>query len=179
MKLDEEQLLAACRKNDQHALKQLYDTYAPSMLGICMRYVRDRDDAQDVLHDGFIKILENLKDLKEPAALTTWIKTIMVNTAINYVRMSKSMMLDPLDEHTEDLQEDTMRHDEFRLYEPEQIVAAIQQLPDMQRLIFNLYEIEGYSDEELADEFHVKPTSIRSIVSRSRKQIFNILEKKH
>jgi len=174
MKLDEEQLVAACRKNDQRALRQLYERYAPSMLGICMRYVKDRDAAQDVLHDGFIKVFENLNKLKSSSSLSSWIRKIMVNTAISSLR--KSTPFDPIEQHTEDLQDDTMLQDQFRLYEPEQIVKALQQLPDTQRIIFNLYEIEGYSDQQLAEEYNMKPSSIRSIVCRSREQIIKILK---
>ena len=175
MKLDDEHLLSACRDNDPQALRQLYDDYAPAMLGLCMRYVKDRDAAQDVLHDGFIKVFENISSLRKPEMLGSWIRSIMIRTAIDSLRQSRKHTL------VDDSDMDSLCNDDSTdlPYDAEQIVSALEQLPDTMRVVFNLYFIEGYSAQDLAEEYNLQPSSIRSICHRARKALLEILNNKN
>ena len=92
MKSEMEHVVDACRRKDARAQKRLYDEYAPKMLGVCMRYTHSRDEAQDLLHDGFIKIFETINTLQNPAALENWMNQIMVRTAINYITRNREII---------------------------------------------------------------------------------------
>lgn len=173
MKLDDEQLLAACQRNDQRAFRQLYDTYAPPMLGICMRYLHDRDAAQDALHDGFIKVFEKLPTLQNPQVLPAWIKSIMVRTSISILR--RNLQADSIEEVDPMALADHRWADRLDEVDAESIVQALQQLGDTCRTAFNLYEVEGYSTAEIALQLDMKESSIRSAVTRARQQLIEIL----
>lgn len=173
MKLTDEQLVEACQQGDQRAYRELYNRYAPKMLGLLMRYIGDRDAAQDVLHDGFIKVFEHLSSLGKAQSLDAWMGSIMVRTALNTLRSHKRRGV------WEPIEVDSLAHEEpiDLPYEPHQIVRAMAQLDATSRLVLNLYEVEDYSAEELADEFGLKPASIRSICCRARRQLREALEK--
>ena len=103
MMSDIEQVVDACRRKDAKAQKRLYDEYAPIMLGICMRYTHSRDEAQDLLHDGFIKIFENIGKLQNPMAVETWMKKIMVRVSINYVTRNRHILYTDINQLPDDL----------------------------------------------------------------------------
>lgn len=139
-----------------------------------MRYVCDRDAAQDVLHDGFVKIFANLHKLKSADSLKSWMSSIMVNTAINTLRHRHAT--DSLDEMEESQIPVVLEDDAFDRYTVEQILSVLQTLPDVHRAVFNLYAVEGYPAEEVADRFCLKPVTVRSIAFRVRKQLMELLE---
>ena len=88
MNTDEEQFVKALKRKDREAQKELYNQLAPKMLGVCMRYTHSRDEAQDLLHDGFIKVFENIGSLSSTQKIEPWVRQIMVNTSINYISRS-------------------------------------------------------------------------------------------
>ena len=93
MNTEVEQLVEACARKDPKAQKQLYDQYAPTLMGLCMRYTHSRDEAQDLLHDGFIKIFENIGKLKKPQSLETWMRQVMISQSINYLSRRRTIIL--------------------------------------------------------------------------------------
>lgn len=166
MKSEAESLVEACLRHDERAYKRLYDAYAPKMLGVCLRYAHDRDAAQDMLHDGFIKVFDNLKSLKDPAQLGGWIRRVMVNTALNALRsIRETTTLDDPEAAEMPL---TVNYDG---YDTERILLAIQRLPEQYRAVFNLYEIEGYSHAEIGEKMGIKESSVRSILSRAKQKL--------
>ena len=169
---EEEQLVLACRNHDQEACRQLYDKFAPAMLGVCMRYTNDRDAAQDILHDGFIKVFANLKHLRTPESLSSWIKSIMVNTALDTVR--KVIDTVPIDNYASD-QNYTTDMQEFDNIDTDVIVDALQRLPKMLRFAFNLCEIEGYSEKEAAEYLKVQPVTVRTYCCRAKQALQKML----
>lgn len=166
MKPDEEHLVTACRHGDERACKQLYDTYASKMLGVCLRYVGDRDEAQDILSDGFIKIFTNLDKLQDVQSLGAWIHRVMVNTAINYLRSQRDFK--SLDDPTLVEPSGDMHYDS---YDAEQLMKAIQALPPLYRTVFNLYEVEGYDHEEIASKLGLQGGYVRLILTRSKRRL--------
>jgi len=166
MEQEEEQLVSACRHHDQRACKQLYDKFAPTMLGICSRYTRDHDAAQDILHDGFIKVFANLKQLRTADSLQAWITSIIIRTAVDSLRVTHTFA--SLDDDTTSLELRYTAPETFDRYDISHIMTAIQHLPDNQRIAFNMYEIEGYSTEEIASLMDLQPSSVRSAISRAR-----------
>ena len=174
MKPEEEQLVAGCRNHNQKACKRLYDMFAPSMMAVCMRYMGNRAEAQDVMQDGFIKVFNNIGKLRTSAVLSAWIRRIMVNTAIDTIRKKADLVSV---EAVEDEKNLGVAADAFDNIGVEAIMEALAVLPDTQRVIFNLCEIEGYSDAEVAATLGMKEPSIRSARCRARQALQKILAK--
>lgn len=174
MKPDEATLVKACIKHDQKACRQLYDSFAPRMFGICLRYARSREAAEDILHDGFIKVFENLRKLHEDAVLEPWIARVMVNTAISSLRHESKMEtvgefaeVDKVCDYSDTIDGSI---------DAEIILKAIQQLPSAYRMAFNLCEIEGYSYEDVSKELGIAESTVRSNYFRARRILAEKLE---
>lgn len=170
MKPEEVRLVKACQHRSEWAYKQFYDIYASKMLGICMRYARTRDVAQDILHEGFLRVFANINKIEELDSLEAWMRRVMVNTAINYIRDLHGNMV--LDSSEMPEIEDENGYDLFDL---EVLVKAIQALPDNYRMVFNLYEIEGFSHQEIAARLHIQESSSRSLLHRAKQRLQAIL----
>ncbi len=168
MKTENEQIVKACLDNDPLAQKQLYDRFAPVMLSVCVRYMGNFEDAQDVLQDGFVKVFSHLHQLKDVVQLRSWIERIMVNTAISALRKrNERLSIDEVDPATEELTVDC----DFSRYDVEQIMKAIKSLPRVQRITFNMREVEGYPDDEIAKKLGITEVTVRSNASRARQQL--------
>lgn len=167
MKPDEATLVKACLNHDQKACRQLYDSYAPQMLGLCMRYARSREAAEDILHDGFIKVFENLHKLRDTSQLSAWIRTVMVNTAVSNYRHERNV--EAFTDYTDDDISAYADDDIYGSIDVEVIMRSVQQLPTAYRMAFNLVEIEGYSFTEAAQKLDVGESTVRSNLFRARK----------
>ncbi len=167
MKSEEEQLVEDCRKNKKDAFRVLYERFAPQMFGICLRYSPSREIAEDVLHDGFIKVFETIHSLRDSSSLSGWIRSIMIYTAINSWRHR----MPTIDNDNDDLPiPDASSRPElvYSGMDIDLILGAIQQLPETYRMVFNLCEIEGYSFAEVAEKLGISQSSVRSNLSRAK-----------
>jgi len=157
---------------NQASIGALYDNYAPWLLGICLRYTGNREDAEDVLHDGFMKVIRSISNFKEnqTGSLEAWMRKIMVNTALNFIRDQKKEKmfteLDPVLEKATD-QED---HDDYGGYDfsKEQLMDLVCSLPAGYRTVFNLYVMEDYSHREIADLLGISENTSKSQLSKAR-----------
>jgi len=157
---EEKTLIAGCKKNDPLARKQLYEFYAPAMLGICFRYTNDREKAKDVLHEGFIKVFTKINTYSEEGSLVGWMRRIFVTTALEFLRESNSLQFMDIVKY-----EDTIETVEISAIEKlsaEDILKCISELPKGCRLIFNMFALEGYSHGEIAKMLNIKEGTSRS-----------------
>ena len=174
MKSEEAQLVEACIKRDERACRQLYERYAPKMYGICLRYTHSTEAAEDVLHDGFIKVFENLNRLRNADALGSWIHRIMVYTAINSHRGE----LDRVDcDSVADVVESEYSTSEnvYAKLDAEIVMHAMRELPASFRSVLNLCEIEGYDFSEVAKMMKIKESSVRATLVRAKRMLADIL----
>ena len=179
MLTDKEQVVSGCKRRDPHAMKQLYDELSPMMLGVCMRYTRSRDEAQDLLHDGFIKVYENINQLKNPLAVVTWVYQIMVNLSINYVTRNTELMycdIEQMDEGEGNIHK-VEWDDDVKGGEVEEIVRALQEIPNRYRLVFNMREVDEMGFDEIAEELKMPEATVRSYVARAKKLILEKIKK--
>ncbi|MCB0532179.1 MAG: sigma-70 family RNA polymerase sigma factor [Lewinellaceae bacterium] len=161
----ENTLLAALTRQERWAQEQLYQQYYGKMMGICLRYAGSRDEALDLLHEGFIKVFQNIARFKPGTSLPAWIRTIMVNTCIDYYRKT-------IRRRTEDITEaHALSNDDpdalSQLTEQE-ILAAVHELSPAYRAVFNLYVVEGYSHKEIADALQITESTSRSNLVKAR-----------
>lgn len=171
MKTKEEELIEACKNNNSEAFRQIYDMYAPKMMGICMRYMRNRVEAEDVLQDGFIKVYLNIRKYRYEGSFEGWIKRIMINLAINRLRDEARREYKLLDNEEiaeiKDNEYDNGYENDYR-YSADEMLNAIQKLSNMNRMIFNLAEIEGFSYKEIAEQLNLSEHTVRATLSRAK-----------
>lgn len=172
--MDEKELLKKCRKNDRAAQKMLYDTYAPDMLGICYRYTKSLDDAEDVLQEGFIKCFTHLETFKGEGVFVGWLRKIMVNTALSYLRKN-SRYRNQMD-FSSPVLHPVIDEAATPTLQAEELMECVRKLPAGYQTIFNLVGIEGYSHDEVAKLLDISVQTSRSQYSRARASLIQIIK---
>ncbi|MDX2285663.1 MAG: sigma-70 family RNA polymerase sigma factor [Bacteroidia bacterium] len=158
-------LIQDCIAQKPRAQRELYERFAPKMLGVCARYARDLEQAEDMLQEGFIKVFQKLRDYQDRGSLEGWIRRIVVNTAIDCIRRDKHFR-----------EQAEIREAAGSEIPPEaldQLGAAylmeqIRKLPEGYRLVFNLYALEGFSHAEIAERLQITESTSRSQYARAR-----------
>ncbi len=171
----EKEILEGCRNNKRQYQEILYRKYATKMYGICMSYSGDRDMAQDILQDSFIKIFRKIRDFNMEGSLEGWIRRIVSNTAIDSLRKRQrehSYINDSYDEPVEDFKPGVLEEMKAR-----DILDLVARLPEGARLIFNLFALEGYSHNEIAKKLNIKEGTSKSQFSRARKMLMSMVNK--
>lgn len=171
---NEAKLIAGCLAEERWAQKQLYEQHYGKMMGICLRYSNNSEDAKDILNEGFIKVFRYLQRYKVGTSLEGWIRRIMINTSIDFYRKA-------IRHRTEDIEyaSNTMAtgEDAISKYSAKEILSVIQTLPPSYRAVFNLYAIEGYSHREVANQLGISESTSRSNLVKARAKLKVLLTK--
>jgi RNA polymerase sigma factor (sigma-70 family) len=162
---DEQRLAQGCAANRPAAQEELFNRYYRKMFGVCLRFVKDRDQAEDVLQDGFIKVFKKIGDYKGEGSLEGWVRRIMVNCAIEHYRKNNRFIT--IDESYAPEETDTAA-DSVSSMAAEEILALVQELPSGYRTVFNLFAIEGYGHQEIADMLGISTGTSKSQLFRAR-----------
>jgi RNA polymerase sigma-70 factor (ECF subfamily) len=168
----EKDFIEACIAKERWAQKQLYEDNYTLLLGVCLRYSSNQDDAMDILHEGFIKILNNIHKYQPGTTLVGWMRRIIVNTAIDYYRMQSRRRTDDL-ETAYDVT--TGEPDAVSQLTVKEIIKCIQQLSPAYRSVFNLYVVEGYSHKEIADILEITESTSRSNLVKARSKLKDLM----
>ena len=162
----DEGFIERCLNNDSKAQEELYQTFAPKMFGICLRYARNQMEAEDILQEGFIKVFKYLKDYRNDGSLEGWIRRTMVNTAINFFRKTAKYQKDLPIETAEPIN----HHEETAIdrLSAKELLEFIRELPDGYRMVFNLNIIEGYTHKEIGEMLNISENTSKSQLSRAR-----------
>lgn len=173
--MDDETLVQNCVSGNAEAQRELFDRFSPLMLGVAMRYMKDKARAEDVLQDGFIKVYKNIHRFKHRGSLEGWIRRIIVNTALDQIRKNKKRQRDL---HLDDsVFEISQKSDAVGKLEAEVLMEIIQQLPEGYRVVFNMFAIEGYSHKEIAKTLKVSESTSKSQYSRAKSALRKALKK--
>ena len=156
---------------------QIYDAYAPAMFSICMRYAHCKDDAQEMLQEGFIRVYEKRELYDEERSFPAWIKKIMIHSAINYLRKNKRMLFVDNDDVFEAEEELDLSFG-FQSDRMQIILNAIQDLPSGYRSVFNLYTIENLTHKEIAEYLSISVNTSKSQLRKARLMLKEVLEEK-
>jgi len=158
---------------DLYSQELIYRQFAPKMYGICLRFAGNKMEADDILQEGFIKILTKLKDFRNEGSFEGWIRKTIVNTAINYYRKnlkySKFQNIDEFEVPVSNYEENI-----FDKISREELIDLVHQLPNGYRTIFNLNVIEGYTHKEIGEMLNISDNTSKSQLTRAR----SILQKK-
>ncbi|MNJ88934.1 ECF RNA polymerase sigma factor SigR [compost metagenome] len=164
--MDDLTLVNECAKGNSKAQRALFDKFAPKMLAVCQRYLRNNQEAEDVLQDGFVKVFQKIVDFKMEGSLEGWIRRIIVNTALDTIRKNKKLLDDV---QVEEVQYKVSFTDhQFDGMDLAQLMKLINDMPDGYRVVFNMFAIEGYSHKEIADTLGVTENTSKSQYSRAR-----------
>ncbi len=158
-------LIKGCLIGDRKAQKTLYSRYSPRMFAVCMRYARDRQAAEDILQDGFIKIFRNLSKFRQEGSFEGWMRRIFVNTSIEHYRRKVNLysIVDSEDKVIDIVDESTFDHLQLQ-----DLMDMVQSLSPGYRTVFNLYAIEGYNHREIAELLGVTEGTSKSQLARAR-----------
>jgi RNA polymerase sigma-70 factor (ECF subfamily) len=170
----ESDLIQACIRKEEWAQQRLYEENYKRMLAICMRYAADPDEAVDMLHDGFFKILTHLAHYEPNTSLNAWMNRIMVNTCIDHYRYKKKRMTTDIDGMTE-LSDHF--HNPLDSISIEEIMRAVQHLSETYRAVFNLYIIDGFSHREIAEILNITESTSRSNLVKARQKLKELLRR--
>lgn len=153
-------------QNNRHAQQQIYARYSPKMLSVCRQYLKDIHTAEDVMITAFMKVFTNLKNFESKGSFEGWIRRIMINECISYIRAQKKISF--LDDTF--YKEEGINNIESGL-SVDDIQSLIDSLPDGYRMIFNLYAIEGYKHKEIAEMLGINEGTSKSQLSHARKML--------
>ena len=173
---EENDLIQACVRQERWAQQRLYEDHYSKLMGVCLRYSNNKEDALDILHEGFIKVFRNISKYQSGTSLIAWMRRIMVNTAIDYYRKSIRRRTDDL-ETAYDVR--TSDPDAISQCSEKEILAAIQTLSPAYRSVFNLYVIEGFAHKEIAEQLGITESTSRSNLVKARAKLKEILAAKY
>lgn len=162
----ENEIIAGCRQGKAWAQKALYERVGGRMLSVCYRYISDRDEAEHVMIGGMVKVFDKIDQYTGEGHFEGWIRRIMVNESLMYIRKNKNMSVEVEIEQTHETSVSVQSEDQL---ETEDLMAMIEKLPVGYRTVFNLYAIEGYSHAEIAEQLSINENTSKSQLSRARK----------
>jgi RNA polymerase sigma-70 factor (ECF subfamily) len=169
-----ENLLARCLIHDAKSQRELYDLYKARIMGLCRRYTKNKEEAEDVYQEIFIRVFQNISQLKELDHLEQWIKKIAINTAVNYYHKNKRH------NHAEERNGYHHENGDYSLilsqFSDEMLIRMINELPDGYRIVFNLHEVEGYSHGEIGELLNISEATSRSQLNRAKQALKNKLK---
>ena len=169
---EEKELIAMAIENNRSAQQKLYSKFSPKMLSVCRQYIKDMQQAEDIMITAFMKVFSNLHKFEFNGSFEGWIRRIMVNESISFLRVQKNVKF---------IDDETFFEERFNNIESQFSVDDIQflidNLPDGYRMIFNLYAIEGYKHQEIAAMLGITEGTSKSQLSHARKLLQNQINK--
>ena len=180
---DVKTIVDGCARGDRDSQQLLYKATYGKMLGVCMRYAKDSDEAKDFLHDGFIKVFEKIKYFKHTGSIEGWIRRIIVNNTIDCIRKQNKMKFNTNSDHTILNLTDNSTDDLEKLgkinIDAARIIELIQELSPAYKTVFNLYVIEEYTHKEIAEMLNVSIGTSKSNLAKAKGKIRNLYIKKY
>ncbi|RYD81473.1 MAG: sigma-70 family RNA polymerase sigma factor [Sphingobacteriales bacterium] len=179
----EQEIIRLCRKNDTKAQAALFGKYSGAMMGICLRYSKNKEDARDLLHEGFIKVFGSIARFKGESDIKTWMSAVFVNTAISYIRkhFGRTFYMGedfPETRQQETEEEDELQHFLFNDLSQNDVLEMVQNLPEKYRVVVNLYCIDGFTHKEISAMLNISEGTSKAQLSRARKLLATMLIKK-
>ena len=168
------QLIDGCKNNNREAQYKLYNLLSGKMFAVCLRYAKNREAAEDILQEGFVKVYNNIDKFRAEGSFEGWVRRIVVNTAVEYYRKSAKMfMVTNIDDTNKELIWEETGND----LEVEDLMKLVNSLSTGYRTIFNLYVIEGYSHKEIAEKLDINEGTSKSQLARARYMLMEMVKK--
>lgn len=179
--LDEIQLAKACIEGNERAQAQLYQIFGKQMMAVCIRYARDRDEAQDLFQDGFVKVFRKIDLYDGTGPLGAWIRRTMVNNALDQIRKNKreAKQVDAFkDEYlfNHEDQINPFQEDDNPIPDREKLMDLVAKMPHGYRTVFNMYAVEEYSHKEIADALGITESTSKTQYRKAKAYMRNLIE---
>jgi RNA polymerase sigma factor (sigma-70 family) len=158
-------IIKECASGNVRAQEKLYRMFAPKMFGVCLRYARDRTEAEDNLQDGFVKVFTNIQEFRHEGSFEGWIRRIMVNVSLGKYR--KQHLMYPVEDLAK-FEQVQMSDDIMAKLGADDLLGLIQQLPPRYRMVFNLYVLEGMNHQEISEAMNISVGTSKSNLARAR-----------
>ena len=171
-----EAVLDDFRLGKKYAFDEIYKLYAPGMFGICLRYTRCKDDAQDVLQEAFIKVYTQREKFISNLSIGAWIKSITINCALTYIKQTYRLVLEDNEMKFDEIvqiEEENNDREELKL----KLLKILNQLPDGYRTVFNLYTVDNLTHKEIGEYLNISENTSKSQFFKAKKMIHAMLEK--
>jgi len=169
---EEKELIELAVENNRYAQQKIYSKFAPKMLGVCRQYIKDLQQAEDVMITSFMKVFTNLKNFEHKGSFEGWIRRIMINESISYIRIAKKVKF---------IEDETYFEESYNTIESQfsidEIQFLIDNLPEGYKVIFNLYVIEGFKHQEIAAMLNINEGTSKSQLSHARKMLQENIKK--
>jgi len=163
---EEKELIELAVANNRHAQHQIYSKFSPKMLSVCRQYIKDLHQAEDIMITAFMKVFTSLKNFEHKGSFEGWIRRIMINECISFIRVQKKVKFIEDEEYFEE------RYNNIESqFSVEDIQFLIDNLPDGYRMVFNLYAIEGFKHQEIATMLGINEGTSKSQLSHARKML--------
>ncbi len=172
---EEKEIIDGCRRGDSSFQKRLYVNYGPMVKGICVRYTADISEAEDLFHDTFVYILTHFKNFENISSLGGWLRKITINKAIDHIRKKSLHNINTLSSLDIDIQDTSIKLNDTLSMDI--LVSFINKLPDKYRTVFNLFVIDGISQNEICKLTGETATNVRTLISRARATLRKEIEK--
>jgi RNA polymerase sigma-70 factor (ECF subfamily) len=183
--MTENELIAGCIRQDKSCQEALYKRFYGKMMGVCLRYAKNRDEASDMLQEGFIKVFTSLRNFSFKGSFEGWVRRIVVNTAVDHLRRNKHEYMivstvyareGDVPDPAEDVEEENLLNN----LSEEEILNAVSQLSPAYRTVFNLYVMENFPHKEIADQLGISEGTSKSNLAKARfqlkKNLFNLIK---
>ncbi len=158
-----EELISGCKKGDRRSQEQLYKQYAGKLFGVCLKYSRNKVEAEDSLHDSFMTIYDKIGQYKSKGSFEGWMKRIAINTVLQKYRKEQHLKV-----VSENLMEEIEREELYHDISLQTLLRYIQELPNKYRLTFNMYVLDGYSHKEISETLGTSLGTSKSNLARAR-----------
>ena len=176
--MNEQQLIDGCKNSNRLAQKELYDVYSRKMMGVCLRYINDRETARDLLQDGFVKVFGAIGTYTGTGSFEGWMRKIFVNCALEYLRKS-DVLRDSIElERTNELSTNP-EYSVIADMSARELMNIVQELPSGFRTIFNLFAIEGFSHKEISEMLCITESTSRSQYTRAKQVLQRKIKELH
>lgn len=164
------EIIQGCVNSDSKSQQIIYQKFYGKMLGVCMRYSKDRESAKDILQDGFVKVFINIKQYGGNGSFEGWIRKVIINTALDSIRKNKHLIQYAdsgyVEENAEEIKEEETT--EYANISTEQIMEAVQQLPNAYRTVFNMYVVDGFTHKEIGEQLGINEGTSKSNLSKAK-----------
>lgn len=175
--LTDDNIIQECAKGNRLAMQMLYEQHSRRLLGICRRYAGSAEEAKDWMHEGWLRIFENIKYYRGDGNIESWLGVVMRNTAIEMAKQKSkhtNIKLEDIEVEPTDLSNE--EYDKMvNYFSEEQIIESLSKLSEQYRIVFNLSVIDGFSHKEIASKLGINEGTSRSNLNRARKQLIEIL----
>lgn len=175
-----EKLIADCIKGNSVSQQKLYKAFYGKMLVLCMRYTANKQEAQDLLHEGYLKVFTKLPTFNNKGSLEGWIRRIIVNNAIDFVRRKKDVFFINEEEanlsNFKDDFDDDFEEQELAKTKAEKVLELVQKLSPAYKTVFSMYVIDGYKHKEIAEELNISIGSSKSNLAKAKRKIIEMLK---